>query len=114
MPPETPDADAAAWASDARIDLLLLPYNKHRDTHGHFVDGIGVAMHLAHGFGGRGVPIVMPVTSFSYQASFHRRVAELEEKRPELLTSLVVVPEGEIGNPDHRRQIQQIAGAASS
>ena len=110
VPCETADEDAADWASTTPMDLLLLPYNKHRDVTGSFVDGVGVAMRLAHDFAERRVPIVMPVTTFSYRASFHRRIEELDDKRPDLTRCLVVLPEAELGSPDLSRRIRQVAG----
>lgn len=41
---------------------LGLPFHVHRDRHGDFVDGTGVAALLTPAWPGRRVPILMPVS----------------------------------------------------
>lgn len=103
------DAEAALWVDRTPLDLLLLPYHKHRTEAGSFVDGVGVAMLLSEAFIARGVPVVMPITDFSMNASFDRRFAGLQEKRPEIADRIVVMPEAKLGAPEIVERIREIA-----
>ena len=109
--PGTPDIEAAAWVERVSIELLLLPYHKHRATTGEFVDGIGVASLLSRDFAERPVPVLMPITDFSMGASFQRRFRQLEEKHPAIAERIVVMPESEIGSPDIAARLHEIAAS---
>ena len=107
--PGTADDQAAAWIDRTPIDLLLLPYHKHRSEAGPFVDGVGVAMLLSEAFAERAIPVVMPITDFSMNVSFERRFTELREKRPKIADLIVVMPESELGSVEIAARIREIA-----
>ncbi len=109
--PGTSDDRAAGWVDTVSLDLLLLPYNKHRSESGIFVDGIGVALLLSEHFVRRPVPILMQVTDFSRGASFSRRFGQLEQKRPEIASRIVVVSESETDWAGIAARIREIAVA---
>ncbi len=110
VPTGTPDDDAVAWVERTPIDLLVLPYNKHRTVDdGPFVDGVGVALLLSEAFVARGIPVVMPTTDFSMGVSFDRRFAELRERRPEVAALIIVMPESKIGAAEIIEQIEKVA-----
>jgi hypothetical protein len=108
--PGTADDQAAAWIDRTPIDLLLLPYHKHRSEAGPFVDGVGVAMLLSNAFVERAIPVVMPITDFSMNVSFDRRFSELREKKPQIADLIVVMPESELGSVEIAAHIRDIAG----
>lgn len=105
------DEKAAAWVDRTPLDLLLLPYHKHRNVDGAFVDGVGVALLLSEEFAERGVPVVMPATDFSMNFSFDRRFGELREKRPEIADLVVVMPETKVSDVEIAARIREIAAA---
>lgn len=107
--PGTSDEVAADWASRTQADLLVLPFHVHRDEAGRVVDGVGVASRLGEPLLSRGVPIVMPVSDFSREASFARRFEELRAGRPDVWERVVVLGESDVGSQDIARAIRRRA-----
>jgi hypothetical protein len=103
--PGTPDDEAARMIDGFDADLLLLPFHLHRDRDGRAVDGVGVALQLSPAFMRRRVPILMPVSGFSEGASFPRRLDELTQTRPDVIRTLVPMPESQIGDAEIRARI---------
>lgn len=77
---------AVAWIKENfdSFHLLLCPFHLHRDSEGNRLDGFGVLENLPESWDR---PILMPVTSYSFSASFERRLDEFAQARPRLMTS---------------------------
>lgn len=105
----TPDEEAARQVLACRdIDLLLLPYHKHRDSNDTWVNGFGVALRLNRSFRAD-IPIVMPVDEFTFAGSFQRELDELEAGNPDLISQLVVMRQRDIGSDEIAQRIQRAA-----
>jgi hypothetical protein len=105
----TPDAEAAAALDHSDHDLVLLPYHKHKDSEGAWVNGLGVARELGEAVIARRVPILMPVDEFTFASSFQRELRELNEANPAIAALLVVMREGEIGSAEISAQLRAAA-----
>ena len=109
----TPDEDAALWADQLDVDLLVLPYHLHRDAHGQMVDGIGVALLLSEKYEAH-VPILMPVSAYSLKAGFNPRLEILRAKRPLVARSIVPMTEHDIGSTRIVAQLRRVVGSPGS
>jgi hypothetical protein len=109
LPAGVPDGEAAVWVRGLDVDLLVLPFHVHRDRHGDYVDGTGVATLLAEEWTRRGVPILMPVSRFSWSARFPRRLEELRARRPEVARLVVPMTESQAGDDAVRQALAEIA-----
>lgn len=109
----TPDEEAATWADQLNVDLLVLPYHLHRDVHGQTVDGIGVALLLSEKYEGR-LPILMPVSAYSLKAGFNPRLEVLKHKRPLVARCVVPMTEHDIGSTRIVAQLRRVVGAMGS
>ena len=109
----TPDDEAATWADQLDVDLLVLPYHLHRDVHGQTVDGIGVALLLSEKYEGR-IPILMPVSAYSLKAGFNPRLEILKQKRPLVARSVVPMTEHDIGSTRIVAQLRRVVGPLGS
>lgn len=89
--PQTSDEESAAWAMDnrAKFDLLLVPFHLHKGKEGEPLTGFGVLNLLPKEWN---TPLLMPVTSYSYHASFERHLVKLMEERPSLVSLLKPTP----------------------
>ena len=105
VPPGTPDDEAIEDLAGVGCDLLLLPFHVHEDRHGARVDGLGVAALLPAGFPARQVPILMPVSTFSFSGGFQRRLAELERIRPEIADLIIPLPQADISTEAVRARL---------
>lgn len=109
VPTGVPDGEAAVWAGRQEVGLLVLPFHVHKDRHGEYVDGTGVAALLSPAWARHRIPILMPVTRFSWSARFPRRFEELQARRPEIAELVVPVPESRIGDVSIRDEVSAIA-----
>ena len=106
----TPDGEAAAWALRVSASLLLLPYHKHKDREGRWVNGLGVAQRLGPEFAAKGTPILMPVDEFTFASSFAREYNALTAECSEVATRLVVMREQLIGSQRIASLLESAAG----
>lgn len=113
LDPRTPDEEAALWADQVDVDLLVLPYHLHRDQRGQMVDGIGVALLLGDKYEAR-IPILMPVSAYSLKAGFNPRLEILREKRPLVARSVVPMTEHDIGSTRIVAQLRRVVGSPGS
>ncbi|MCX4242847.1 PleD family two-component system response regulator [Paraliomyxa miuraensis] len=59
----TPDEDAIQQILDTDPDVLLVPFNAHRDAEGKPLDGLTLCRRLSETTGARPLPVLMPVSS---------------------------------------------------
>lgn len=108
LPVGVPDGEAAVWVGRQEVGLLVLPFHVHRDRHGDYVDGTGVAALLSPAWARLGIPILMPVSRFSWSARFPRRLEELRARRPEVARLVVPMSESQIGDASIRDAVSAI------
>lgn len=109
--PGVSDSEAAEQVANAAMDLLLLPYHKHKDHEGRWVNGLGVATHLGARFARRKIPVLMPVDDFTFAASYPREYGHFCEAAAEMVPRLVVLREDEIGDAALLARLEQARNA---
>lgn len=106
----TPDAPAAKRIVESTPSLVVLPYHRHRDWDGQWVNGFGVACRLDDDFAARQIPILMPVDDIALHSSFPRELDRIRRHCPRIFSRLVV---HRVTNTRTDRLIRALAFAAS-
>ncbi|MEM9455954.1 MAG: hypothetical protein AAGF11_17370 [Myxococcota bacterium] len=86
IPSTTPDEEAVAQIISARPDLLLVPFNAHRDPDGAPLDGLTFCRRFTQTPGTRPLPILMPV---SRMAAANLRLSSHAEPHAKIYAELL-------------------------
>ncbi|MEM7251338.1 MAG: hypothetical protein AAF493_07950 [Pseudomonadota bacterium] len=86
----TPDAPAARRVMESHPSVLVLPYHRHRDWDGNWVNGFGVAYRLGDEFLESAIPILMSVDDIAFHSEFPRELDRFYRHCPTLFARLVV------------------------
>lgn len=122
IPSTTPDEEAVAQVINVKPDLLLVPFNAHRDPGGTPLDGLTFCRHLTQTPGTRPLPILMPV---SRMAAANLRLSSHAKPHAELYaellrTRILVLEDDDLEDPktparvvDHLRAHGVFVGSAA-
>jgi|GEM_PF-1700959 len=114
LPAGTSNQEAARWIEKTSMHLLLLPFHLHRATDGTPLDGLSVAALLPKSFETQSIPILMPVTQFSWEGTFQGRMDLLLRARPEMGAIIVPMREEDIGASRITTRLEKIANSKST
>lgn len=102
IPRGTSDDDAIAQIMAARPNVLVVPFNAHRDDHGELLDGLTLCRRLAETPGAPEAPVLMAVTQM---AAANLRLASSSGEHAEAHRALIeqrilVLVEDELDDAD--------------
>lgn len=102
IPVGTPDAEAIAQIVQAQPEVLVVPFNAHRDSHGERLDGLTLCRLLAQTPDAPAAPVLMAVTQMS-AANLQLMTSSGEHAaahRELLAHRILVLTEDEVDDPD--------------